>query len=385
MKTNVFSNETLNATVTAIGSMQNEIDNMRKMAETEPVDEAAQRFLMDNLAITQGEAEEICNDISQGIEEFDEQMKASRDNGKVNLRDKLLSVIADMDYKKRDEYLSGVLTALQMSENPGMTTEQVAEAQAANADRTIEELIDDIVTLFDRKFPIENIANFVDTNLNANAVVELANQIGMYKEENRFITAVALYAAQEEGKVELSESGDVITARMFGALASAGVETILATGDLKEGKIDLKKWQTILKFILGALIGCALTCLAILAITCSTLFLIAGTLSLFGDSVLAFVATGLIGVPMCFYATEYLQKGISALLDFLGSLYDQYIEPITIKTKQLAATVKNWAETIVNMIKSKAESKSKSTEKQDKKEDEVEEENTENTPNVVLA
>lgn len=63
MKTNVFSNETLNAAVKVMNESQAEMSKLREQAKNEPINEVAQRYLMDKLSITQSEAEEICNDI----------------------------------------------------------------------------------------------------------------------------------------------------------------------------------------------------------------------------------------------------------------------------------------------------------------------------------
>ena len=77
MKTNVFSNETLNAAVKAMSESQEEIKNLREQAKVEPINEVVQRYLMDKLDMTQSEAEEVCNDIQQGITEFDSQFAAN--------------------------------------------------------------------------------------------------------------------------------------------------------------------------------------------------------------------------------------------------------------------------------------------------------------------
>ena len=97
MKTNVFSNETLNAAVKVMNESQAEMSKLREQAKNEPINEVAQRYLMDKLSITQSEAEEICNDIQQGISEFDAQFAANSSNEKVNLHEKLESGIKNMD------------------------------------------------------------------------------------------------------------------------------------------------------------------------------------------------------------------------------------------------------------------------------------------------
>ena len=88
METNVFSNETLNAAVKAMDGSQTEIQKLREQAKNEPISEVVQRYLMDKLNMTQSEAEEICNDIQQGITEYDAQIAENSTTEKVNLREK---------------------------------------------------------------------------------------------------------------------------------------------------------------------------------------------------------------------------------------------------------------------------------------------------------
>ena len=254
MKTNVFSNETLNSAVKAMNESQAEILKLREQVKNVPVNEVVQRYLMDKLSVTQSEAEEICNDIQQGISEFDAQFATNLSTGKVNLRERLKSVTESMDEEKRVKYLSGVLTAFQVAQQQEMSSQEISALQEENAKYSVEELINRIENLFDEKLSVEKLAEFVDTNVDAIAIVELARQIDMSKEEYRFLAATILCVGQHNGSVKLSD--EPIPASLLGSLASAGVAAIKITGDLKEGKIDLKRWQVVLKWILGALVCC---------------------------------------------------------------------------------------------------------------------------------
>lgn len=349
MKTNVFSNETLNAAVKAMSESQEEIKNLREQAKVEPINEVVQRYLMDKLDMTQSEAEEVCNDIQQGITEFDSQFAANSASEKAILREKLESVIKDMEEETRVKYLSGILTAFQVAQQQELSAEEVTSLQESNAKLSVEDLISKIETQFNDNFSVENLAEFVNTNVDASAIIELAHQIDMSKEEYRFLAAAILCVGQHTGKVKLSE--EPIPASLLGALASAGVETLSLTGELKEGKIDLKRWQTVLKWILGALVVCALGVAAIVLVSLFTASLVDVIFTLLGAGFLGMFVTSIISVFVAWNTSEYLLGNLPKLLDLLASVYDQYIEPITQKVKNWAAIVKGWIDTVVDKVK----------------------------------
>lgn len=376
MKINVFSNETLNAAVKAMSESQEEIKNLREQAKVEPINEVVQRYLMDKLDMTQSEAEEVCNDIQQGITEFDSQFAANSASEKAILREKLESVIKDMEEETRVKYLSGILTAFQVAQQQELSAEEVTSLQESNAKLSVEDLISKIETQFNDNFSVENLAEFVNTNVDASAIIELAHQIDMSKEEYRFLAAAILCVGQHTGKVKLSE--EPIPASLLGALASAGVETLSLTGDLKEGKIDLKRWQTVLKWILGALVVCALGVAAIVLVSLFTASLVDVIFTLFGAGFLGMFVTSIISVFVTWNTSEYLLGNLPKLLDLLASVYDQYIEPVTQKVKNWAAIVKGWIDTVVDKVKDKVGSTVKT-------EEQVETPPTVAQPNPVLA
>ena len=376
MKTNVFSNETLNAAVKAMSESQEEIKNLREQAKVEPINVVVQRYLMDKLDMTQSEAEEVCNDIQQGITEFDSQFAVNSASEKVILREKLESVIKDMEEETRVKYLSGILTAFQVAQQQELSAEEVTSLQESNAKLSVEDLISKIETQFNDNFSVENLAEFVNTNVDASAIIELAHQIDMSKEEYRFLAAAILCVGQHTGKVKLSE--EPIPASLLGALASAGVETLSLTGELKEGKIDLKRWQTVLKWILGALVVCALGVAAIVLVSLFTASLVDVIFTLLGDGFLGMFVTSIISVFVAWNTSEYLLGNLPKLLDLLASVYDQYIEPVTQKVKNWAAIVKGWIDTVVDEVKDKVGSTVKPKEQ-------VETPPTVAQPNPVLA
>lgn len=352
MKTKNFSNETLNMAVNALNEYQDEIKQLLESTKTVPLSEVAQRYLMDKLGMTQLEAAEVCEKIQKGMDDFDSQFKANAENGQVNLRTKLEEITASMDDEKCKNYLCAVLTAFQIAQLGEVTREQVSDLQDNNSQRSKEELIDEIERQANGAFHMEPLAEFVNDGISAENILKLSNQIKMNKDEYCYLAALMLYVGQHEGKLKLSDSDMLFSANMIGSLARAGIETMLLTGELKEGKIDLKRWQTVLKWILGALLGCALFLLAIFAVSSIAASILGLTLTILGTSMIAYVIAAVVSVYACWDLSKYAMDGIIGLLDILSGIYDQYIEPVTQKMKSWAISIKEW---FANMFKKVAE------------------------------
>lgn len=362
MDKKTFSNETLNAAVDAMNELKDEIINLREQVKDEPVNEVSQRYLMDKLCMTQSEAEEICNNIQNGISEFRTQFKANSEKGSVNLRKKLKEAMSDMKEEKKADFLSAILTAFNVSQCLTMDAEQIAELQATNAKRPTDELITEIESLFGDKFPMDGLSDFADANIDTDAIIKLSHQIDMSKDEYQFISAIILYTGQYEGKIKLSDSEEPIPANLIGSLTCAGIETISITGELKEGKIDLKRWQTILKWILGTLLACSLGYLALLALACVSLSVIGLMLSVFGTSTIALIVTSIVSLFVCWDISKYSTLGLTSILEILSSIYDQYIEPITQKINNLATTFQDFFKSLLKRAEAKIHGSGKTEE-----------------------
>ena len=355
METMNFSNETLNAAVNAIKESQEEIKNLHELAKNSSINEVAQRYLMEKLSITQTEAEEVVENIQKGIDEFKTLYQANSENEQINLRFKLEEITAKMEEKQRMEYLNGVLTALQLAAQDTTSKEQVSELLDKNSKLSSSELIDEIERLASDAFPIEKMAEFIDKGINADVIIDLAHQIDMNKNEYCFLTALMLYTQQYESKIKFSDSENPLPASLIGSLACAGIESIIHTGELKEGKIDLKRWQTILKYILGALLGCTLFFTAIIVNGLLISSVIAFVLSIFGTSAIAIFVAMAIAAYACWGISDWMIEGIEKVMSILSGVYDQYIEPVTQKIKHLAESVKNWFTNLLHKNEAKTE------------------------------
>ena len=372
MNTTNFSNETLNATVAAMNSIDSEIQQIREQVKNGSYVEVAQLYLMDKLEMTQSEAEEVCSQIQNGINEFDAQYQENAENDKVNLRSKLEEVTSDMDPDKRIEYLSSILAAFQAADIQDATPDQIDGLKSQNASKSSDELIAEIENLFNEKISVEKLAEFVNSAVDADAIIALSHDIATGKDEYRFLTALFLYVQQSEGKIKLSET-DPLPANMLGSLACAAIELMSTTGDLKSGKIDMKRWQKVVKWILGAIVGCALMYLALQVILFIAGSIVGFIFELFGMGLLALIAALVVSFFVCRKMFNCSSEIYHKILTTLSSVFDQYIDPISAKIKGIVMAIKNWF-----AIKTEAE-KDQSDEKQD-----ITEENTVNVPSGIV-
>ena len=358
---NQFSHEAINQAVIAIKGHESEIKAMRDKCSNMPLTEVAQTILIEKFGIAQIEAAEIVEDINKGIAEFDAQYRVNISCGSVKAKEKLADLTKNMTAEERIKRYANILTALQILEKGEVTKEEAGQLLEANSKKEAEVLAEEIEALLNDGINLEQLANSVQNGTNLEAISEIAKQIEMNKDDYRFMTALWLYIAQREGEIKLSESEVPVPAQMLGVLGSASIESILATAELKDGKIDLKRWQVVMKWILGALFVAGLLFLlwnVMGALTFITTYLI---LDVIGSNAIAVVIALLVGFAACwFFAAKTLEFGYHAL-EYLSVLYDEHIGPFTEKTKALAKKVKEWVEHIIDVITNRSSSDSGSS------------------------
>ena len=347
---NEFSHEAINQAVIAIKGHESEIKAMRDKCANMPLTEVAQTILIEKFGIAQIEAAEIVEDINKGIAEFDAQYRVNVTCGSVKAKEKLAELTKDMSDEERIKRYANILTALQILEKGDVIKEEAEQMLEANSQKDAEVLAEEIEAQLNDGINLEQLANSVQDGTNLEAISEIAKQIEMNKDDYRFMTALWLYIAQREGEIKLSESEVPITAQMLGVLGSASIEAILATAELEDGKIDLKRWQVVMKWILGALFVAGLLYLlwnVMGAVTLITTFLI---LEYVGTSAIGVYVALVLGFLACwFFAAKAFEVG-KTTLEFLSSLYDENVGPFTEKTKAIVTKVKKWVERVIEAL-----------------------------------
>lgn len=356
MTQNQFSQETINQAIIAIKGHELDIQAMKEKCANMPLVEVAQTILIEKFGIAQIEAEEIVDDINKGIAEFDEQFKANVVGGRVTAKEKLSNLTKDLSAEERSNRYANILTALQLINKSEATQEEAEQLLDANSQKDIDTLAEEIEALLNDGINLDDLANAVKNGVNVEAVTEIAKHIEMNKDDYRFMTALWLYIAQREGSIKLSDSEVPVSAQMLGALSGASIEAILVTAELEDGKIDMKRWQVIMKWILGALFFAALLFLAWNVIGALAFISTYVVLELIGYSAISVGVALVVGFLLCWFVTDKTLKWGFRAMEFLGELYDEYINPFTEQVKAIAAKVKEWASKIGQVFTNRSSS-----------------------------
>ncbi|MBQ3594425.1 MAG: hypothetical protein II981_03335 [Bacteroidales bacterium] len=315
-----------------------------KNEENKNIEDFAQTIIIEEFNDAQIEAEEIVNYLKKGISEFDAQFKINCDTEKINVKNIFIEASKNMSEEERKTCFVKILSSLQLMGKDNVTEEEYESKIEDNDTLSEEELLSKTEELINNNvLSLDTISDKVKEELGSEAFIQLSNKVNENKNNYRFLAALWLYIEQRKGNIKLSESELGLSATKIGALAAAGVETIIATNELIEGKIDKKKWQVIVKYILGTLVGILLVG-SFLAITIA-----AGAIpmvimwSLFG---FGFVPTfiGLLGTYYIIaYLSDFLYDNIwENIFDKLSDFYDKYIHVVTEKVNSWYASVRAW-------------------------------------------
>lgn len=342
MEQNVFSQNTVEQAVNVIKEHESTIKAMKEKAGEMPLADVAQELLMEKFGISQIEAEEIVVDLKAGIENFDNQYKATVEQGRISVVGQLAEKAKDLSDEERVGYYANILTALQLLGKEDLTEDMVTAKQKDNASKTAEELATEIETMLNGEISLDALADAVQNSVNKEVLSKIAKEIELRKDDYRFLVALWLYIDQREGKIKFSDSDVKIPTATLGALAGASIEALIATNDLNEGKIDLKRWQVIMKWILGA----AFVVGVILVYMYAAAFVFGATLgfllTILGTGAFAVYISVVLAICLCVAlgatACEYTEKA----LDYLSEVYDKYIVVLTDKVTKWFALFKEW-------------------------------------------
>lgn len=352
-----------------------------KNVKNNNIEEIAQSIIIEEFNDAQIEAEEIVGYLKKGISEFDAQFKINTETDKINVKNIFTDASKQMSDEERKTCYVKILSSLQLMGKDNISEEDYESKMEENNNFSEEELLSQIEEIINNNvLSLDTISEKVKEKLGSEAFIQLSHKIDENKNNYRFFAALWLYIEQRKGNIKLSDSELGLSTTEIGALAAAGVETIIATNELIEGKIDMKKWQVIVKYILGTLVGILLvgSFLAITLAAGATPMLIMW--SLFG---LGFVPT-FIGLLGAFYVMGYLCDLLydniwENIFDKLSDFYDKYINVVAEKVNSWFAAVKVWVAKTTNKNKETAR------ENQEDKVEVTEENTVVNTEEPVLA
>ena len=350
MKTMEFTQVTIEQAINAIKKHDEEFKIIQKESADKTLEEVAQMMIIEKFGDAQIEAEEIVNDLKKGLADFDAQFRENAETGKINVANQLTEATKNKSDEERKNCYVNILTALQLLSNKEISQAEIEAKQAENAQLGTEDLLAKIDEEMNSAISLDSLAANVQNELNQEILSELAGQLEMNKEDYRFMEALWLYIEQRENNIQLSDSEFALPATELGALAGAGVEAILTTNKLNEGEIDLKTWQKVMKWILGALIGIALGILALkLAVGVSILALML-VWSLLGTGSIALLFSIFVSIYVTWKASDFITDPWIHVLELYSNFYNKYITVATNKVVSWIAVVKEWVTATVTKV-----------------------------------
>lgn len=336
-----LKNNNLQAATESIVANVQKINELRTQFKEANMDEAAQMLLIDKFELSQTEASEIIEALKSGIKSYQDTHASMMQNSEATVKESIATAIAGMNEAERVRYLASMLSALELaSATQGLDQQAIDNKLNANMAKNEEELTAAIVVAIDN-VPVSTLAKAAE-QLDAETICDVASAIEKNTEEFRFSAALQLYIAQREGTFKIEDGSEALSPQMIGALSSGAVDAMLATADLKAGKIGLNKWQAIMKYILGAVFAVAMTCLAILGMVLITLPIMGLFWNVFGTGVFATFFLIMLLIPVLLYGSDKSSDAIAWMLDKLAPVYDTVITKATAFFKGIYEKISNW-------------------------------------------
>lgn len=334
-------NNNLQAAIKSIVANMQKINDLRTQFKGINQYESAQMLLIDKFELSQTEASEIIEDLKSGINSYHETHNSMMQNSEETVKASIKSATAGMNEAERVRYLASMLSALELASATDELNQEVIDNKLnANMAKAEADLTNAIVVAIDN-VPMDNLAKAAE-KLDAETIRDIASAIEKNTEEFRFSAALQLYIAQREGSFKVAEGSDALSPQLIGALSSGAVDAMLATSDLKAGKIDLNKWQTIMKYILGAVFAVSMMCLAIFGIMLLTLPIMGLFWNVFGTGFFATMFLFMILVPILSYGADKSTNAIMWMLDKLAPVYDSVIVKATSFFKNVYQKIATW-------------------------------------------
>lgn len=343
MTQDTFSTKTLTKAAEAIQSYDTVITGFQQqLANGVGLSTIAVKFLCEQFEISESSAQDIINDLKKGSDAFEEQFEGIIKEDKLNVTNKLVAITEGKSNEERIKLYANVLTTLELLGQKDLSQEDVENRLATNLQFSIEQLTTAIETNLNDKLTFDSLVQAVQESVDSSKIGMLTKQIEAHKGNYCFFAALLLYTAQRKGEIRLTDSEVPLSAELVGALAGAGIEATIATGQLANGEISLTLWQKIMKAILLTVLFIAAVALMIVSIFTIASSVVLGILSLLG--------TGIFGTVVGLWATLYITLKLSdigveftfSFLEKVTSIYDKYINPLCESISAWVAMIKNW-------------------------------------------
>ena len=341
MENQINSYENIKSIVETIKANSAAISDLRRNISGGDMSEAAQIYLMDTLGYTQLQAQEVIEDLQKGLNNYAARREAIEED-ETAFETSIKDTLTAYSPQERMDILVNILTAFQLTD-PSNSDKNVEELRSVNLSLSEDELIQAIMDSLGG-LPFASVIETVGKEIDPTALASLEEMREIMSDEYKLTAALQIYIAQQQGKLNLSDDEMQLSPEIIGAMTGASIDAIIATNDLNNNRIDLKKWQRILKYILGALLVIALSALSALAILSVCFGIMHLTMSVFGTGILAIVLGGFALLVFSFWACNVQDKAMDYAMEKMSKVYDKVIVRLTELANNLRSKIKAYME-----------------------------------------
>lgn len=327
--------------MTAVENLQSSITEMLESGETDCAVNA-KNILMKHCSMPEAVAWEVVTDLKAGIDEFDAQVESMKPDSQGPEKDIAKFLDGKTEFEKKNLLVNSLVAFSSLQEET--TTEETIRAKMHRYEaKSCDELQAEFEQAMSDDSSFENLVNIFGPSLDKPSVERLEEYrklLNCNTAENKLYTALTLYIAQCDGKIDLAVDEKGIDARTLGACAAAAIAATHATARFQTGEIDKPTWMKWMKLIFAGLFYMSLAIMAGVLIASTGITLILGLMLLFGQGIIAtFVA-----LAITFVIVNYLVSKSLELIDWIAEAlegpYDHAVAKVVSYVGMMIAWVK---------------------------------------------
>ncbi len=298
----------------------------------------AQELIQEHCGKPKETAKEIVDDLLSGIAEFDSQYESLKTHDSVNVSD----ILGDKSDSEKKNIVINFLVMLKAFEAGKNFSEKEIESFYNEYDKQdLESLLPELNDTIMKNGIVDEIIGKMayEEELTPEEIAQFKELVEKNTPENKrlqkFYTALALYLATYDEKIDLSVDGNRIEPKTIGACAGAAVEFSSVTADLAAGNVDLPTWAKWVKYIFAGLLIVSFIVATGIIISFAGIGLMVVLMAMFGQGVLSTLIAFAIAIPV-------IKVLVDKTVEFGGWLLEKLEQPYENAIKKLVSVV-GWA------------------------------------------
>lgn len=311
----------------AIKKMQPEINEMLA-SEHEDCVAYAKEILMSRCGMSEKAAAQIVDDLQEGSDTFDKQCKALESNNHSMIKENIEELLEGKTEEEKKNLMINSLSSLQaLKDDGGHIEETIQDAIEKYQEMSVEELVAEFEHEMTEGDCFDVIVETVADDrrpMNAEQVEEMRKNLSKGNKEYKLYTALALYMAQCDKKIDLALDENGVEAKVLGACAAAAITMM----QIPTKETDEPAWRHWMKIIFAALYFTAMAFATIVLTASVGVGIALGLMALFGQGVIAaIIALGVACIVGKYVADKLIEFSLWSM-EALEKPYDWVVDKI---------------------------------------------------------